>query len=150
MRDDGLKKKEVILVSIHTSFQQSVKEMTQRIIKALENKYVNIFAHPTGRLLLEREGIEADWEKIFKFSAENNKILEINSFPNRLDLTDTLVYDAKRFGVKFSIDTDSHQTKHLELMEFGVSVARRGWLEPKDIVNTLPYNKFSDILSHEK
>ena len=145
--DDVLKKHEVILVSIHTSFRQSVKEMTQRIIKALENKYVNIFAHPTGRLLLEREGIEADWEKIFKFSAENNKILEINSFPNRLDLTDTLVYEAKRFGVKFSIDTDSHQTKHLELMEFGVSVARRGWLEPKDIVNTLPYNKIRDILS---
>lgn len=145
--DEILKKHQVILVSIHTSFRQSISEMTERIIKALENKHVNIFSHPTGRLLLEREGIEADWEKIFKFAAENNKILEINSFPNRLDLTDTLVYEARRFGVKFSIDTDSHQTKHLELMEFGISVARRGWLEPKDVINVLPYKKISDILS---
>lgn len=145
--DEILKRHDIILVSIHTSFRQTIEEMTERIIKALENKYVNIFAHPTGRLLLEREGIDVDWEKIFKFAAKNNKILEINSFPNRLDLTDTLVYEARRFGVNFSIDTDSHQTKHLELMEFGISVARRGWLEPKNVVNTLPYKKIKDILS---
>jgi len=144
--DEILEKHDIILVSIHTSFRQSRDEMTKRIIKALQNPNVDIFAHPTGRLLLEREGIEADWEKIFKFSAENNKIMEINSFPNRLDLTDYLVFEANRLGVRFTIDTDSHQTNHLELLEHGVSVARRGWLEKTSVINTLPFTKLKDIL----
>ncbi|MEK7092112.1 MAG: PHP domain-containing protein, partial [Patescibacteria group bacterium] len=84
--DDVLSKHELNWVSIHTSFRQSEKEMTERIIKALENKYVTGMAHPTGRILLEREGIEADWGKIFKFASDNGKIIEINSFPNRTDL----------------------------------------------------------------
>ena len=144
--DEILEKHDVILVSIHTSFRQPRDEMTRRIIKALQNPNVDIFAHPTGRLLLEREGIEADWEKIFKFAVKNNKIMEINSRDNRLDLTDTLVYEAKRLGVKFTIDTDSHHTNHLKLMDYGVSVARRGWLEKKSVINTLPFTKLKDIL----
>ena len=144
--DEILEKHDVVLVSIHTSFRQSRDEMTKRIIKALQNPNVDIFAHPTGRLLLEREGIDADWEKIFKFSAENNKIMEINSFPNRLDLTDYLVFEASRLGVRFTIDTDSHQTNHLELLEHGVSVARRGWLEKTSVINTLSFTKLKDIL----
>ncbi|MCH8821374.1 PHP domain-containing protein, partial [Patescibacteria group bacterium] len=144
--DEILEKHDVVLVSIHTSFRQSRDEMTKRIIKALQNPNVDIFAHPTGRLLLEREGIDADWEKIFKFSAENNKIMEINSFPNRLDLTDYLVFEANRLGVRFTIDTDSHQTNHLELLEHGVSVARRGWLEKTSVINTLSFTKLKDIL----
>ncbi|MCH7641580.1 PHP domain-containing protein [Patescibacteria group bacterium] len=144
--NEVLKKHAVILVSIHTSFRQTVAEMTNRIVAALENQSVNVLSHPTGRLLLEREGIDADWEKIFKFAGANNKFMEINSFPNRLDLTDTLVQEAKRFGVKFTIDTDSHQSAHLELMGYGISVARRGWLESKDVINTLSYKKIKDIL----
>ena len=144
--DDMLAKHDIIFVSIHTSFRQDKEEMTNRILKALENPHVDVFAHPTGRLLLEREGIDAEWEKIFKKAEELGKFLEIDGYPNRLDLPDNLVREAKRFGLKFTVDTDSHQTAHLKLMEYGVSVARRGWLEKGDIINTLPYSKLKDIL----
>lgn len=142
-----LAKHELIFVSIHTSFRQPIVEMTTRIIKALENPHVHVLSHPTGRLLLEREGIDVDWEKIFKIAAKLGKFLEINSYPNRLDLPDILVYEARRFGVKFSINTDSHQTNHLDLMEYGVSVAKRGWVESKEVINTLSYKKIKDILN---
>ncbi|OGY29859.1 MAG: hypothetical protein A3F35_02595 [Candidatus Woykebacteria bacterium RIFCSPHIGHO2_12_FULL_45_10] len=148
--DEILKIHEVILVSIHTAFHQSKEEMTKRILIALENPYVDIFAHPTGRMLLEREGIEADWEVIFKRAKELGKIMEINAFPNRLDLPDNLVRLAKDCGVKFSVDTDSHHTEHLSLMEYGVAVARRGWCETGDIINTLPLTALKRILSHVK
>ncbi len=145
--DSIIEKHELVLVSIHTSFRQPTDEMTNRIIKALENPHVHALSHPTGRLLLEREGVDADWERIFKVAAKLGKFIEINSYPNRLDLPDTLVYEAKRFGVRFAINTDSHQTNHLGLMEYGVSVARRGWVETKDVINTLPYSKVKDILN---
>ncbi|MDP2720683.1 MAG: DNA polymerase/3'-5' exonuclease PolX, partial [bacterium] len=144
--DDVLAKHDIIFVSIHTSFRQDKEEMTNRILKALENTHVDVFAHPTGRLLLEREGIDADWEKIFRKAAELGKFLEIDGYPNRLDLPDTLVLQAKKLGARFTIDTDSHQIAHLDLMEYGVSVARRGWLEKSDVINTLPYSKLKDIL----
>ncbi len=144
--DDVLAKHEVVLVSIHTSFRQPKEEMTRRIIKALENPYVDIFAHPTGRLLLEREGIDADWEKIFKTAVKFNKFLEINASTDRLDLPDNLIREAKRCGVRFSIGTDSHQVDQLSLMEYGVANARRGWVEAKDVINTLSYKKIKDIL----
>ena len=144
--DEILAKHDIIFVSIHTSFRQDREEMTKRILKALENPNVDVFAHPTGRLLLEREGIEADWEKIFRRVAELGKFLEIDGYPNRLDLPDTLVRQAKEFNVRFTVDTDSHQTNHLNLMEYGVSVARRGWLTKDTVINTLPYSKLKDIL----
>jgi len=147
--DDILERHELILVSIHTSFRQEKDLMTKRIIKALENPNVDIFAHPTGRLLLEREGIEADWEQIFKVAAKTGTLMEIDAYPNRLDLPDSLIREAKRFGVQFTICTDAHHTNQLNLMEYGISVARRGWLESKDVVNTLPYGKLRDILKHE-
>lgn len=144
--DEILSKHDIIFVSIHTSFRQTRGEMTSRILKALENPNVDVFAHPTGRLLLEREGIEADWEKIFRRVAELGKFLEIDGYPNRLDLPDTLVRQAREFDVRFTVDTDSHQTNHLNLMEYGVSVARRGWLTKSAVINTLPYSKLKDIL----
>lgn len=145
--DDILAKHDIVLVSIHTSFRQTVSEMTKRIIKALENPHVDILAHPTGRLLLEREGIDADWEQIFKATSKLGKFLEINAFPNRLDLPDNLIKEAKRFGVQFSIGTDSHQFGQLSLMEYGVANARRGWVEAGEVINTLPYKKIKDILN---
>src|SRR3990167_10389767 len=144
--DDILAKHVVVLVSIHTSFRQSKAEMTKRIVTALQNQHVDIFAHPTGRLLLEREGIDADWEVVFKTEKKFGKIIEINAFPNRLDLPDNLIREAKRFGVMFSIGTDSHQAGQLDLMEYGVANARRGWLEKADVINTLPYAKLRAIL----
>jgi DNA polymerase (family 10) len=145
--DEILAKHGIIFVSIHTSFRQPREEMTKRIIKAMENPNVDVLAHPTGRLLLEREGIEADWEKIFKRVAELGKFLEIDGYPNRLDLPDNLVKEAKRFGVRFTADTDSHRIEHLKLMEYGVSVARRGWLQKESVINTLPYSKLKNILN---
>jgi len=145
--DEILQQHDFVLVSIHTSFRQGRDEMTKRIIKALSNPYVNALAHPTGRLLLEREEISADWPVIFKFAAENGKIMEINAFPNRTDLPDLLIREAKKFGVKFIIDTDSHHTEHLSLMEYGVANARRGWVEKKEVINTLSYEDLADIIN---
>jgi len=147
--DDILAEHDIILASIHTSFRQGRQEMTNRIIKALENPYVDVLSHPTGRLLLERESIDADWEQIFKVTAKLGKFIEIDAYPNRLDLPDNLIREAKRFGVSFSIGTDSHQIAHLGLMKYGVATARRGWAESKDIINTLPYNKLKDILKFD-
>ena len=145
--DSILEKHEIIFASIHTSFRQNREEITKRIITAIRNPHVDVISHPTGRLLLEREEIDADWEEIFKEAAKHNKILEINSFPTRLDLPDILVREAKRFRVKFVIDTDSHDVEHLKLMEYGVDVARRGWLEGKEVINTLPWSKFKKVFN---
>lgn len=148
--DDVLEKHDFVLVSIHTSFRQKEKEMTERIISALRNKHVDAFAHPTGRLLLEREGIEADWGKIFKFATDNGKFIEINSFPNRTDLPDLLIREAKKYKTKFTINTDSHHTDHLTLMEYGVANARRGWVEKKEVINTLSYAELKTIINLPK
>lgn len=145
--DEILAKHDFVLVSIHTSFRQGEKEMTERIIKALSSNHVDAFAHPTGRLLLEREGIEADWGRIFKFAADNGKIMEINSFPNRTDLPDQLIREAKKYKVRFSIDTDSHLVDHLALMEYGVANARRGWVQKSEVINTLPYEELKAIIN---
>ena len=145
--DDILAKHDFVLVSIHTSFRQNEDEMTKRILTALQNPHVDAFAHPTGRLLLEREGISADWPNIFKFAAAAGKILEINAFPNRTDLPDLLIREAKKYKALFSIDTDSHHIDHLKLMEYGVANARRGWVEKSEVINTLSYTKLKDIIS---
>ena len=127
-----------VICGVHTSFRQGKKEMTERLLAALANPYVKILAHPTGRLLGEREGYEVDWERIFKFCAAKSKFLEINSFPSRLDLPDDLVREAKNLGVKFTLGTDAHRKEQLLLLPFGLSVARRGWCKKSDILNTLP------------
>lgn len=133
-------------VSIHSSFRQSRSDMTNRVLKALDHPKVRFFAHPTARLINERESVELDWEKIFAFCLQNDKWLEIDAWPNRLDLPDTLVRDAVKHGVKLVIDTDSHSSSHLPYMRYGVSVARRGWATPADIINTLSPDKFSQLL----
>lgn len=131
-----------VIASIHTSFNQSREIMTERIISALKNPYVRFLGHPTGRLLNEREGYEADWNKIFQVCKEYDKALEINAFPNRLDLPDALVRSAINAGVKLIINTDSHDISQMDLIKYGVYVARRGWATKHDIINTLGYNDF--------
>ncbi len=144
---DNLQFVDALIVSIHSSFATNKDKMTERVLKGLSNPKAKILAHPTGRLLNDRAGYELDWERIFSFCRENNKALEINAWPERLDLTDTLVRQAKEQGVKFVIDTDSHALSHMDNMFYGVSVARRGWAEPKDILNTLPADKFVDWIT---
>jgi len=134
------------IVSIHSSFQMDRKAMTSRILKGLSHPKAKIFAHPTGRLINERKGYDVDWEQLFDFCAKNNKALEINAFPSRLDLTDSLIRQARKYHLKFSIDTDSHAVEQMDLMQYGVSVARRGWLSKGDILNCMEYNELIEWL----
>ncbi len=143
--DDALSLLDATIVSIHSSFAMDRETMTERILKGLSHPKAKILAHPTGRLLNQRPGYEVDWVKLFTFASENNKALEINSWPLRLDLPDELVFEARQKGVKFFIDTDSHDKSQMDMMEYGVSVARRGWATPDDIMNTKSYNEIEEF-----
>jgi len=132
--------------AIHSSFNQPKEEITKRIVNALKNPYVDILGHPTGRLLGKREAYEVDWEEVFAVAVREKKFLEINAFPTRLDLPDTLVRVAKKRGVKFVINTDAHHSSQLDNMRFGVAVARRGWCEKSDIINALSADRFAKVL----
>ncbi|RLF27331.1 MAG: DNA polymerase/3'-5' exonuclease PolX [Thermoplasmata archaeon] len=135
-RDSVLKEFDFVYAAIHTRFKMSQREMTERIVKALENEYVNFLAHPTGRLIGRRDAYEVDVEKIIDAAKENNVFLEINAFPDRLDLNDVHAKMAKDKGVGMVIGTDAHSLDHLRFMRYGIAVARRGWLEKKDVLNT--------------
>ncbi|PIZ49447.1 hypothetical protein COY29_01835 [Candidatus Woesebacteria bacterium CG_4_10_14_0_2_um_filter_39_14] len=135
------------LVSIHSSFNLSKDQMTKRVLSALSwSPKALIFAHPTARKLNEREGIELDWPKIFDFCNKNNKWIEINADPMRLDLPDFLVREAVKAGVKLTLGTDSHNKEMMKNMIYGVSVAKRGWAEKKDIVNTKSLKEFEEMI----
>ncbi len=126
---------DMAVVSIHSAFSQSRDVMTKRILKAFEYPKVKIFGHPTARLINSREEIDADWDAIFKEAAKRGVALEINAFPNRLDLPDAMVRRAISYGCKLVINTDSHNKDDMPIMFFGVAVARRGWAEKKDVIN---------------
>jgi len=143
---EGFKLLDYVVASVHSSFRMNKKKMTARILKALAHPKVKILGHPTGRKLGEREGYELDWDQIFAFCRKNNKFLEINSWPDRLDLPDVLVREAVKNGVKMVVNSDSHSVDHMSFMIYGISVARRGWAEKKDIINTLPWEKLKSIL----
>ena len=130
------------IVSIHSSFKTNKKEMTKRVINGLSHPKAKILAHPTGRLLNERPGYDLEWDLVFDFCKKNNKALEVNSWPLRLDLPDVLIKQAVDYGVKLIIDTDSHAVDHMNLMKYGVAMARRGWATKDDIINCLGYNDF--------
>ena len=140
--DEAIEYVDYLVVSIHSSFRQDRKTMTDRVLKALSKPKVKIFGHPTGRLLGKREGIELDWDKIFALVKEKNIAFEVNSWPERLDLPDTLVREAVEQGIKLVINTDAHAVSQMDGMEYGVAVARRGWASKHDIMNTLPYSEF--------
>src|SRR3989344_495268 len=136
--DDYLKILDYAIGSIHTSFNQSKEKITERLTYAIKNPYIGFIAHPSGRLLEQRDSYEVDWEKVFKEVLERNKILEINAHPERLDLPDMLVREAVKKGVKLIINTDAHDLEDYSLMRYGIDVARRGWVESRSVVNTLP------------
>ncbi|MGI8419374.1 MAG: PHP domain-containing protein [Candidatus Levyibacteriota bacterium] len=129
------------VVSIHSVFNQDREQMTKRVLKGLSHPKAKIFAHPNARLINQRPPIELDWEKVFTFVKENNKALEINAAPQRLDLTDVLVREAVKREIKMFIDTDSHALDQMDLMQYGVTVARRGWATKGDILNAMTYNE---------
>ena len=147
--EKALKYLDFAIASIHSSFKMSRQEMTRRVLTSLAHPKIKILGHPTGRKIGEREGYELDWEKIFAFCLKNNKYLEINAWPNRLDLPDTLVREAVKIGVKMVINTDAHAVGQLNLMPYGVAVARRGWATKNDIINTMGYNELKKALNFE-
>ena len=140
--DNILKRLDIVVGSIHSRFKSPRDEMTKRILKGFDNKYINIFAHPTGRLIHRREPYNVDLEKVFEKARERGVFLEINAFPFRSDLNDVNVRLAKEIGAKFSIGTDSHSVNHLQFMKYGIAIARRGWCVKGDILNSFKVDKF--------
>jgi DNA polymerase (family 10) len=135
--DEVLAQLDVVVASVHSYMNQGRAEMTERILAALENPYVQILAHPTGRLLLRRDPFDYDMEKILDAAKARGVIVECNAFPDRLDLKDVHLRMAKERGMKIVISTDAHSFAHFPLMKYGVITARRGWVEKKDVINTL-------------
>ena len=139
--DSVLRDLDYAIGSIHSSFKMSEKEMTARVVRAMGNPYMNIYAHPMSRKIGQREPIALDIEKVMDAAADTSTVLEINSYPDRMDLDGPRVKLAREHGVKLIVDTDSHATDQLWFMRLGVGTARRGWLEAKDVVNTLSYEE---------
>lgn len=144
--DEILRELEVVIASVHTGFKQDQETITRRAIKAIRHPLVHIFAHPTGRLLGEREAYAINLDKVLDVAAEEGVWLEINSQPERLDLTDYWAMEAKKRGVKIVINTDAHSTQTLDYIKLGVLTARRGWLEQEHVMNTLPVQELTSRL----
>jgi DNA polymerase (family X) len=138
-----LKSLDIVIASLHSGLKGSVSVNTDRILKAMENPHVDIIGHPSGRLIDKRIGAEIDMNKIINQSFSTGTLLEIDSFPNRLDLNDINTKSALDMGCKIAIDTDAHNTTHLKYMNLGIAVARRAWARKSDVINTLPYKKFA-------
>lgn len=141
INDKCLSLLDAAIVSIHSAFSMNKEKMTERVLKGLSHPKAKILAHPTGRLLNIRQGYELDFEKVFAFCKKNNKALEINAWPTRLDLPDNLIRLAVDSRIKLVINTDSHATWQMSLMKYGVAMARRGWAKKSDIINTMSYNE---------
>ncbi|MDP2864189.1 MAG: PHP domain-containing protein, partial [bacterium] len=141
IKDEALKKLDYVIVGIHSNMKMEKTKMTERIIKAMKNPYTKIISHPTGRILKRRDEYQIDFDKILRAAKEYNVVLEINSFPERLDLNDQNIKRAKEAGVKMVINTDSHHKDQMRFIEFGISQARRGWAEKEDIINAHPLEK---------
>ena len=135
IKDEALAKLDFVVAGIHSSFKIEKEKMTERMIRAMKNPNIDIISHPTGRIIKRRDEYQIDFDKILRAAKETRTILEINSYPERLDLNDQNIRRAKEAGVKMVINTDSHQKDQLRYMEFGISQARRGWAEKKDIIN---------------
>ncbi len=143
--DKTLKELDVVGVSVHTNFSMPKADMTSRILKAIENPHVDIFFHPTGRILKRREPYDVDMEKVIDAAKSTGTVLEVNSL-ERLDLKDEHVRMAVKVGVKLAINSDAHSISHLSSLRFGIAQARRGWAEKKDVINAWPLGKMRKML----
>jgi len=146
MDDEVLAELDVVVASVHSYMNLDRAAMTERLLAAIENPYTQIIAHPTGRLLLRRDPFEYDMERILDAARKRGVAMECNSYPDRLDLKDTHLRMAKERGVKMVISTDSHNTSNLTFLRYGVQMARRGWLEKRDVLNTLPVEELLGAL----
>ena len=145
--DDFLAGFDVLVASVHSDFDQTREEMTRRLLTAIEHPYVNIIGHPTTRLLGRRPPIDFDVDAVFAAAARSHTALEINAFPDRLDLNDELVRRAREHGVAFAIDTDAHAVPHLDHIRYGVAVAQRGWVSADEVINTWPLDRLCTFLA---
>lgn len=143
---DALAELDLVIASVHSNMHLEAAEMTDRLLRALEAPQVRILGHPTGRMLLEREGYPFDFDRVAAEAATRGVWLEINASPQRLDLSAPLVRAARSKGARFAISTDAHHPSHLASMRYGVVTARRGWLAPADVVNTMPLDRFAAAL----
>ena len=147
--DEILKKLDIVGASVHTYFNLSKAEQTQRIIKAMQNPNVDIIFHPTGRVLQKREAYEVDIDEIIKTAKETKTVLEIDAYPERLDLKDEYIKKCVEFGVKMSIDSDAHSKEHYEYLKYGIAQARRGFAKKIDIINAWPLSKMLKFLKQK-
>jgi DNA polymerase (family 10) len=147
--DDILKRLDIVVASIHSGFKQNREQLTKRLVSAMHNPYVSIIAHPTGRLIGERDAYDIDIDKILGVAKETGTAIEINAYPLRLDFNDINARMAKEKGIPLVISTDAHTLNHFDFMHYGVSIARRGWLEKDDILNTLSYNSLIKALKQK-
>src|SRR5205085_6861783 len=149
LSDSVLEQMDLVIASVHSHFNQSAEEMTARLLKAIENPNVSLIGHPTGRILLRRDAYAYDMDAVLQAAARNKVAMELNSYPDRLDLCDRHLRQAKQTGVKIVINTDSHHTSHMEKMRYGVLQARRAWLSSADVLNTLPIDQFAAAMKHK-
>lgn len=137
---------DLCVASVHSHFRADRETQTRRLVRACENPYVNIIGHPTTRKIGRRPGLDVDLDEVFRACARTGTALEINAFPDRLDLNDEHILRARRHGVKFAIDSDSHAPLHLANLRYGIGLAQRGWLGPEDVINTWPWPRLKRFL----
>jgi DNA polymerase (family 10) len=148
LSDDVLAQMDVVIASVHSVFNQESAKMTERLIKAIENPTTSIIGHPTGRIQLRRDSYPFDMHAVLTAAAKHKVAMELNAYPDRLDLNDVNLRQAKQHGVKTVINTDAHHTSHMEKMQYGILQARRAWLTKDDVLNTLPADKFAKAMKH--
>ena len=148
LSDSVLEQMDIVIASVHSHFNQSAEEMTDRLLKAIQNPNVSLVGHPTGRMLLRRDAYSFDIDAVLREAAQKKVAMELNAYPDRLDLCDRHLRLAKQHGVKIVINTDSHHTSHMDKIRFGVLQARRAWLTKDDVLNTLPVQKFAQAMKH--
>jgi DNA polymerase (family X) len=150
LSDSVLAQMDIVIASVHSHFNQTPAEMTDRLLKAVENPNISLLGHPTGRLLLRRDAYAFDIDAVMKTAAKNKVAMELNAYPDRLDLSDRHLRLAKQHGVKIVINTDSHHTSHMEKIRFGILQARRAWLTKDDVLNALPTEQFAQAMKHAR
>ena len=148
LSDDVLAQMDIVIASVHSVFNQEPAKMTERLLKAIENPNTSLIGHPTGRVQLRRDSYHFDMSAVLAAAATHKVAMELNSYPDRLDLNDVHLRQAKQRGVKIVINTDSHHTSHMEKIRYGILQARRAWLTKDDVLNTLPAQKFARAMKH--
>jgi DNA polymerase (family X) len=150
LSDSVLEQMDIVIASIHSHFNQDTQQVTERLLRVIENPHTSVIGHPTGRMLLRREGYNFDCDKVFAAAAKSGVAMEHNAYPDRLDLRDLHLRMAKAKGVKFVINTDAHHTSHMEKIRYGVLQLRRAWLTKADVLNTLPVADFARLMRRGK